>query len=102
MSCMLSLLQALDENVDELIKEQQSLCLDNKELENELQQTKIKLDRQVTIYGELKDKNLKLTTANIILGGNNENSRKVKNRLNFLIKEVDQCIALVKHEFPYE
>ena len=102
MSCMLDLLQALEENVEELIKKHQALCLEKKQLEDELQQMREKLDKQVAIYKELKDKNLKLSTANSILGGDNENSRKVKNRLSFLIKEVDECIALVKHEFPYE
>ena len=101
MNCELSLLQTLEENVDELIKKYRELSLEKQKLENELQQIGEKLDKQAAIYKGLKDKNLNLSTANYILGGDDGNNKKVKNRLNLLIEEVDECIAIIKHEFSH-
>ncbi len=87
-------LDLLTEKLKSLVMERNILAEENTDLREQLDQMKVELHRQTAAINNLEEQNKSAKLA----GGQNVNldNSGIKDELNALIKEIDQCINLVK------
>lgn len=88
------LISAFEKKLRKLISEYQSLQTQNKKLKAELDQ---KHENLITAHGEiieLRKKNDHLFLANQ-LGGSGEGRAEAKKQIDKMVREIDQCLALL-------
>ncbi|MDO9635051.1 MAG: hypothetical protein Q7J05_08465 [Paludibacter sp.] len=88
------LINAFEKKLRKLISEYQSLQTQNKKLKAELDQ---KHENLITAHGEiieLRKKNDHLFLANQ-LGGSGEGRAEAKKQIDKMVREIDQCLALL-------
>jgi len=88
------LINAFEIKLRKLISEYQSLQAQNNKLQVELAQ---KHESLISAHGEileLRKKNDHLSLANE-LGGSGENRTEAKKQIDKLVREIDQCLALI-------
>ncbi len=84
----------LNNNLDRLLNEYEKLRNINSDMQQELKELTDKLQHQESEYNELKRnyEHLKFAGA---LTGDTEGSKDAKRKLNVLVREIDNCIALL-------
>jgi chromosome segregation ATPase len=84
----------LNKNLDRLLSEYNKLRNINDDMQKELLELSTKLQTVESEHNNLKRsyERIKLATA---LTGDGEGSREAKRKLNTLVREIDNCIALL-------
>jgi len=88
------LLNDLKSNMQQLFAAYQRLEQKNSRLQKEFEELQNKLENLEHEKSEIGRENEQLKIANQLLSGNEE-SREAKQKINFLIREIDKCIALL-------
>ncbi len=88
------LLIDLKTNMQQLFRAYQQLEQEKERLQKEFEELQKKVEDLEHEKSEIGHKNEQLNIANQLLSGNDEN-REVRQKVNFLIREIDKCIALL-------
>lgn len=88
------LLNNLKSRTQQIIEAYRKLEVDKSKLHEEFEELQIKLSDLEHEKSELGRENEQLRIANQLLSGTDEN-REAKQKINFLIREIDKCIALL-------
>ncbi|MEN8118554.1 MAG: hypothetical protein ABFS16_16345 [Bacteroidota bacterium] len=88
------LLNDLKANTQQMFREFNSLENEKKLLKERIKNLKEEIDRLEQEKSDLGRKNEQLKVANRLLSGNDEN-REAKQKINYLVREIDKCIALL-------
>ena len=88
------LLNDLKANTQQLFKDFNHLENTKKLLEEKVLNLRNEIEKLEQHKSELGRENEKLIIANRILSGNDENG-EAKQRINYLVREIDKCIALL-------
>ena len=88
------LLNDLKSNVQGLFAAYKKLEQKNKSLQLEFEELQNKLENLEHEKSEIGQQNEQLKIANQLLSQNDESS-EAKQKINFLIREIDKCIALL-------
>ncbi len=89
---MTEIIHLLESNIQKLIQKLEKLERENMLLKNELESSKQTYLNQIDEIKILKNESESLKLANALLGSD-ENKRETKLKINFLIREIDYCIA---------
>lgn len=90
----LLLLNDLKTNTQQLFNSFNELELEKKELEQQILKLKEEVEKLEQEKLELGQKNEQLKIATQMLSGDNGNE-EAKQKINFLVREIDKCIALL-------
>ncbi|MDX1284435.1 MAG: hypothetical protein R3182_05470 [Draconibacterium sp.] len=88
------LLNDLKANTQQLFKDFNHLENTKKLLEEKVLNLRNEIEKLEQHKSDLGRENEKLKIANRILSGNDENG-EAKQRINYLVREIDKCIALL-------
>lgn len=66
-------------------------------LSQENQELSAALEQQIAVNQSLAERNRDLEMANALLGGDQANKKRVKSRVDELIREVEACIAQLEN-----
>lgn len=92
MSEIAQIIDTLESRLEKLIAKMESLEQTSRELQQELNQAAIVMQKQSKEIETLKSQQDTLRIANSLLGSE-ENKRDTKLKINSLIREIDYCIA---------
>ncbi len=93
MSELDNLVNLIEERSRKLVKRKNELSEENSMLKTKLAEMQSLVEEQKQIINELKDKHQVLKIAKTIEG--EDDSKESIKQLNFYIKEIDRCIALL-------
>ena len=89
-----SLLNDLKVNTQRLFKEFDSLSNEKRKLEETILDLKNEIEKLEQEKSELVRKNEQLKVASQLLSANDE-KQEAKQKIDFLVREIDKCIALL-------
>ena len=92
MSEIAQIIDTLESRLEKLIAKMEGLEKTSRELQKELNQAAIVMQKQSKEIETLKSQHDTLRIANSLLGSE-ENKRDTKLKINSLIREIDYCIA---------
>ena len=85
----------LKNKVEKLINLHELLVKENQHLIANQKQLSQTIDHQGKQIANLEEKNKAIKLANAISGGNDQNNRDIKLKINEYIREIDKCLALI-------
>lgn len=89
-------LKMLELQLQELIKENEALRVENEYLKDSLLKSEDKFIQKEKLNKELEEQNKRLKVINAI-SGNNEYKKVMKLQMNRMIKEIDSCILEIQN-----
>ena len=90
-----AVINELNEKIERLIKLYISSMNKNKEMDTEMKELRIKIERMKSENMKLHEEIKTLKVAAAISTG--EGSSEAKNRISQLVREIDKCIALLNN-----
>jgi hypothetical protein len=85
----------IKEQVKNMIYLHEDLKAEKQQLEDKNKLLEEMIDEQQKLIHDLQEQNKILKLAKMISGGNDQNSRDIKLRINQMIREIDKSIALL-------
>lgn len=89
-------LKMLELQLQELIKKNEALRVENEYLKDSLLKSEDKFIQKEKLNKELEEQNKRLKVINAI-SGNNEYKKVMKLQMNKMIKEIDSCILEIQN-----
>lgn len=89
-------LKMLELQLQELIKKNEALRVENEYLKDSLLKSEDKFIQKEKLNKELEEQNKRLKVINAI-SGNNEYKKVMKLQMNRMIKEIDSCILEIQN-----